>query len=123
MTYYFDVKETFIKTIAVEADNYTQAEERINAAYDRGEFEILRNSPDEVECCWVQEEVEQCIEEGVFSKEDLEIIDCNWVVYDDELDAYVCPVCSNFVEDRCCVSELEYPLPEYCSKCGTKLKY
>ena len=45
------------------------------------------------------------------------------VVYDEEQDAYVCPVCGEYVADRWQIKDLEFPLPKYCHECGTKLHY
>lgn len=123
MTYYFDVKETFIKTIAVEADNFTQAKQRINKAWHRGEFEIDHNNPDDVEFIYAQETIEKYIKDGYFTKEELETLDCNDVVYNGYVDGYECPVCGKFIVELCCVDELEYPLPKYCNECGTRLEY
>ena len=74
MTYYFDVTEKFVKTIAVEADSLEQAEEKIDIAWNKGEFTINHNHPDGVEFNWVQEEVEACIKEGYYAKEELETL-------------------------------------------------
>ena len=123
MTYYFDVKETFIKTIAIEADNLEQAEQRVDSAWHRGEFEINREYPDDVEFNWAQEAVENCIKEGDFAKEELTTFNCNDVVYDDETDSYVCPVCGEYAADRWQIKDMEYPLSKHCHECGTKLHY
>lgn len=56
MKYYFDVKETFIKTVAVDADNLEIAEQRLKNAYKREEFEIEHDVCDDVEFKEVSED-------------------------------------------------------------------
>ena len=123
MKFYFDVTETFIKTIAIEADSLEQAQRRIDGAWHRGEFEIDREYPDDVDFKFAQNEVEECIREGFFAEEELETFNCHDVVYDEESDSYVCPVCGEYVADRWQIKYLEYPLSKYCHECGTKLHY
>lgn len=123
MKFYFDVTETFIRTIAIEADDFDQAEKRIAAAYNRKEFEMDRTAPDDVEFVNAQKEVEESIEQGFFSPDELETFDCNGVVYDKDQDAYVCPMCSEYAVNRHDYKDIDYTAPAYCSKCGTKFKY
>lgn len=59
--FYFDVTETFIKTIAIEADSFEQASERIKSAYHRKEFKIGHEYFTEVEFVNAQEEVEKVL--------------------------------------------------------------
>ena len=73
MKYYFDVIEKFIKTIAVEADNLTEAESKLERAYNK-EFKINRDYPDDVIFQNPQTEVEECIQEGFFAAEELTTI-------------------------------------------------
>lgn len=56
MKYYFDVKETFIKTVAVDADSLEIAEQRLKNAYKREEFEIEHDVCDDVEFKEVSED-------------------------------------------------------------------
>ena len=77
MKYYFDVTETFIKTIAIEADNLEQAEKRIEKAYENNEFKISREYPDYVDFKNAQEVVEECIKDGFIHERELETFSCN----------------------------------------------
>lgn len=45
------------------------------------------------------------------------------VVYDEEQDAYVCPVCGEYAADRWQIKDLDYQLPKHCHECGAKLHY
>ena len=121
--FYFDVTETFIKTIAIEADSFEQASERIKSAYHRKEFKIGHEYFTEVEFVNAQEEVEKSIKDKFIAEEELETFNCNDVVYDDKQDHYICPVCGNYVAERFQIKDLDYDLPKYCSECGTKLHY
>lgn len=123
MTFYFDVTEIFVKTIAIEADTLEQAQRRIESAYDRKEFEINRENPDNIDFKPAQNEVEACIDAGFFAKEELETFNCSDVVYDEKQDAYVCPVCGEYAADKWQIRDLEYPLPKHCHECGAKLHY
>lgn len=123
MTFYFDVTETFVKTIAIEADSLGQAQRRIESAYNRKEFEINREHPDDIDFKPAQSEVEGCIDAGFFAKEELETFDCNNVVYDEKQDCYVCPVCGEYAADKWQIKDLDYPLPKHCHECGAKLHY
>ena len=116
MKYYFNVKEIFTKTIAVEADDILQAEARLRSAYNRDEFVIDHSIADSMEIISIAEE-------ELFTEEKFEILNCNDVVYDDEMEAYVCPVCDNYVADIRQIKDIEYPLPNYCCDCGAKLHY
>lgn len=121
--FYFDVTETFIKTIAIEADNFEQANERIKSAYHRKEFKMDHEYFTEVEFVNVQEEVEQSIKDKFIAEEEFETFNCNDVVYDEKQDRYVCPVCGKYVAERFQIKDLDDDLPNYCSECGTKLHY
>lgn len=123
MKFYFDVTEHTTKTIAIEAENLEQAQKRVESAYERKEFLINREAPDDVEFKYVQEEVEQCIKDGFVAEEEFDPFDCNNVVYNEEEDYYECPVCRKYVADRFQVKDLDYDLPKFCQKCGTKLHY
>ena len=123
MKFYFDVTETFVQTIAIEAKSREQAQRRIESAYNRKEFEIDREHPDDVDFKYAQKEVEECIREGLVAEEELETFDCNDVVYDEKQDCYVCPVCGEYVADRWQMKDLDYKLPKHCHECGAKLHY
>ena len=117
MKYYVDVTETFIKTVAVEADNFEQAKQRAIMAYKLGEFDVERDNPDDVD---FKNATDTIIAHGL-DAEDIEEFECHDVVFDEYKDAWVCPVCGLYLADRCTASELETPLPKYCSECGTEL--
>lgn len=123
MKFYFDVTEHTTKTIAIEAENLEQALKRVESAYDRKEFTINREAPDDVEFKYVQEEVENLIEEGLVAEEEFETFDCNHVSYNEEEDYYECPVCKKYIADRAQIKDDDYELPKFCQKCGTKLRY
>lgn len=123
MKYYFDVTKKTTKTIAIEADNFGQAKKRIKNAFDRKEFDINQEYFNEVEFNCVQEEIEESIKEGFVAEEEIETFNCNDVVYDEEQDCYVCPVCGEYAADRFQIKDLDYNLPSFCHECGTKLHY
>lgn len=123
MKYYFDVVETFVRTIAVEANDPIQAELRARNAYKREEFEIDREHPDVIGFQHVTTEVEKFFQTGDCAEEEIETFDCTNVVYDEEQDCYVCPVCGEYAADRWQIKDLDYPLPKHCHECGAKLHY
>jgi hypothetical protein len=123
MKFYFDVTETFIKTIGIEADTITQAQLRIDSAWRRREFEIQHKYPDEIEYKHVTAEVKEFIQTGDCSEEEIETFNCNDVVYSAETDSYVCPVCGEYAADRFQIKDLDCKLPKYCQECGAKLHY
>lgn len=123
MKFYFDVTEHTTKTIAIESNDLEQAQKRIESAYDRKEFEINREAPDDVKFKETTEEVENLIKEGYVAEEEFDPFDCNNVVYNEEEDYYECPVCRKHVADRFQVKDLDYDLPKFCHRCGTKLHY
>ena len=47
----------------------------------------------------------------------------NKVVYDENMDAYVCPTCGTYAASEDDIRDLDYPLPKYCYECGTMLHY
>jgi hypothetical protein len=73
MIYYFDVKETFIKTVGVEADDLCHAEERVEELYHCHEFELKRVYPHDIEFEYVQDEVENCMKQGFITPEEIEV--------------------------------------------------
>lgn len=123
MKFYFDVAETFIKTVAIEADNLEQAQRRVESAHCRGEFEIDHEHPDVVDCKNATTEVEEFFKTGDCAEEEIETFNCKYVIYDEETDSYVCPVCGEYAADRWQIKDLEFPLPKYCHECGAKLHY
>ena len=123
MKFYFDVTEIFIKTVAIEADSLEQAQQRVDSARRRGEFEIDRKHPDIVDYKHVTTEVEEFFKTGDCAEEEIETFNCNDVVYDEKTDSYVCPVCGEYVADKWQIRDLEYELPKYCHECGAKLHY
>jgi hypothetical protein len=121
--FYFDVTEKYIKTIAVEADNITQAIHRVEKAYDRKEFEINHLAFDDVEIKNSTQSIEKTIKEGWCAEEEIETFNCNDVVYNENEDSYECPVCGRYLCSRTDVKDLDSQLPSYCQDCGTKLHY
>lgn len=77
MKFYFDVTETNVKTIAIEANDFEQALRRAKKAHERKEFIINRESFDDVEFKDVTEEVENLIEKGFVAEEEFETFNCN----------------------------------------------
>ena len=123
MKFYFDVTEKFVRTIAIEADEPIQAELRLRNAYKREEFWINHEHPDELGIQNVTTEVEEFFKTGDCAEEEIEVFNCNDVVYDEETDSYVCPVCGEYVADRWQIKDLEFKLPKHCHECGAKLHY
>ncbi len=77
MKFYFDVTETNVKTIAIEAEDLEQALKRVENAYNQKEFSINREYPDDVEFKEVTEEVENLIKEGLVPEKELKTFNCN----------------------------------------------
>ena len=75
--FYFDITEKYVKTIAVEADNITQAIQRAEQAYDQKEFKMNHDLFDDVEIKNVTRDVEETIKEGFYTEEDIETFSCN----------------------------------------------
>ena len=72
MKFYFDVKETFIKTVAVDADSLEIAEQRLKNAYKREEFKIEHDVCDDVEFKEVSED-----ELLTNEKDEVETLNCS----------------------------------------------
>ena len=72
MKYYIDVTETFIKTIAVEADSLEQAQQRAEDAWHNKEFKINHKYPDSVDFPDATNVVNECIEDGFVAEEEIE---------------------------------------------------
>ena len=77
MKYYIDVTETFIKTIAVEADSLEQAQQRAEDAWYNDEFEISHKYPDTVQFPDATDVVKECIAEGFVAEEEIETFKYN----------------------------------------------
>lgn len=72
MKFYFDVTETNVKTIAIEADTLEQAAKRVEEAYLKKEFAINRELPDDIEFKDVTNEVKNLIKETLITEEEIE---------------------------------------------------
>ena len=121
--YYFDVKQTVVNTIAIEADSPEQAKKRVATALKTGEFVVTDGKWDDIELVEVQEEVEKCIASGFCHPDEIATFDCTHVVYDENNDYFACPVCGNCVADDYFVMDTEDERPECCPHCNTKLSY
>jgi hypothetical protein len=71
MIYYFDVKETYIKTVGVEAESLRHATERVEELYYSKNID-LSGLPNEIDFNYVQSEVEDLIETGDITPEEIE---------------------------------------------------
>ena len=49
MKYYFDIRETFTKTVSVEADNLLSAEQMVQKLYHNDDINIDYSHPDDVD--------------------------------------------------------------------------
>lgn len=117
MKYYFDIREIFSTTIAIEADSYEQAHQRVNSAYRRDELEFGYECADSME-------ITPIAEEDLFTEENFDTLNCNDVVFDYKMNAFVCPVCGKYIVSKWDIKDMEcISLPKYCSECGTKLYY
>lgn len=72
MVYYFDVKETFIKTVGVEAEDLQQAVTRVEDLYDSKTFD-LGGFPHEIEFEHISDDVEDLIKETLITPEEIEV--------------------------------------------------
>ena len=77
MKYYIDVTETFVKTIAVEADSLEQAQQRAEDAWHNEEFKISHKYPDTVQFPDATGVVKGCIEEGFIAEEEIKTLKCD----------------------------------------------
>ena len=73
--YYFDLKQTVVITVAVEADSLKQAENKVADALANGELCIADGKWDDVELTNVSEEVEDLIEKGFCDPDEFETFD------------------------------------------------
>ena len=76
MKYYIDVKETFIKTIAIKADSLKEAKERAADAWHNEEFAISHKYPDNVQFHDATDVVKECIVDGFVTEEEIETFKC-----------------------------------------------
>lgn len=72
MIYYFDVKETYVKTVGIEADSMRHAAERVEELYDSKAFD-LGGLPNEIEFECVQTEVKDLIKQTLITPEEIEV--------------------------------------------------
>lgn len=72
MIYYFDVKETYVKTVGIEADSMRDAAERVEELYDSKVFD-LSGLPNEIEFECVQTEVKDLIKQTLITPEEIEV--------------------------------------------------
>ena len=70
--YYFDLKQTVVKTVAVEADSLEQAENKVATALANGELCITDGRWDDAELNNVNEEVETLIKKGFCDPDEFE---------------------------------------------------
>ena len=72
MIYYFDVKETYIKTVGVEAEELEQAVTRVEDLYNSKAFD-LGDLPHEIEFEHVSDDVEEFIKQKIVTPEEIEV--------------------------------------------------
>jgi hypothetical protein len=72
MVYYFDVKETFIKTVGVEAEDLQQAYKRILKIYNSKKINFDKQS-DEISFNCIQDEIENSIMTGDIDPKDIDM--------------------------------------------------
>lgn len=72
MVYYFDITETFVTTVGVEADDIQQAFVRAEELYDSKVFD-LGGSPHDIEIECVQAEVQDLIDLKLIAPEEIEV--------------------------------------------------
>ena len=71
MIYYFDVTETYIKTVGIEAEDMQQARERVEELYDSKDID-LGGLPHNVFFECVQTEVQDLIDETLITPDEIE---------------------------------------------------
>lgn len=72
MKFYFDIIETNVKTVSIEANDLSQALKKVEEAYEKKEFVINRELPDDIEFKNVTSEVENLIKETLITEEEIE---------------------------------------------------
>ena len=70
--YFFDIKECFIKTVAVEANSLEEAKEKLKENYKLGGININHDYCDYIYFKSVQKEIQKTIDEGVINENELE---------------------------------------------------
>lgn len=83
MKFYFDVTETFTKTVAVEADSINEARKILDKAWDEGAIEINHEAPDDIEFKNPQESIQECIDDGWCFEDEFDTFD-NSILTDEE---------------------------------------
>ena len=76
MIYYFDVKETYVKTVGVEAEDLNQATYRVEELYDSKVFD-LDGLPTEIEFEHISDDIKELIEEGDVALDEIETFTLN----------------------------------------------
>lgn len=72
MIYYFDITETFVNTVGVEANDIQQALLRVEELYDSKVFD-LGGLPHDIEIECVQAEVQDLIDLKLITPEEIEV--------------------------------------------------
>lgn len=72
MIYYFDVKETYVKTVGIEADDLSSAQYRVEELYNCRDFDC-GGLPHDIEFEYVQDEVEDLIRQSYITQEEIEV--------------------------------------------------
>lgn len=70
--YFFDVIESFVKTVAIEAEDLDEAKEKIKEVYESGKIKINREYYDNIYFKPAQKAVQECINEGFFAEDELD---------------------------------------------------
>lgn len=71
MKYYFDVTETFIKTVAVEAKSVREAKKIVEKAWHENLVNINHQHPDDIKFKNAQKDVQLSIDEGFVNESEL----------------------------------------------------
>ena len=115
--FYFDITETFIKTVAIEADSLELAMKCAEKAYHNDEIEIDHTICDDLSfICRNEDEL--------LSNEltEVDAIDGSELRYNPEQDGYCCSVCGSFIVSRDDERDWDFKLPSHCPDCGQTLK-
>lgn len=76
MIYYFDVIETYVKTVGVEAEDLNQATYRVEELYRSKDISI-DTLPNDIEFAYIQDEVEDIIATGYITPDEIETFTLN----------------------------------------------
>ena len=71
MIYYFDVTETYVKTVGVEAEDLNQATYRVEELYDSRVFDF-GELPHEIEFEHISDDIKELVEEGGITLDEIE---------------------------------------------------